>query len=59
MYINKYKFPYGGVYIGVLRKTLFIKVQITSQTFVKSAPYLQKNTTPLLMDGVLSSVKRK
>lgn len=59
MYISKYNHFYGGQYIGALKQTLFIKVEVLASTYVKNKPYGQNTLNDVIMRGVVSSVKRK
>lgn len=60
MYIGMYSCKYGGgQYIGALKQTLFIKVEILASTYVKNKPYGQNTLNDVIMRGVVSSVKRK
>ena len=60
MYISRYSFKYGvGDYIGAMKSTLFIKVEILTSIYVKNKPYGQNTLNDLIMRGVVSSVKRR
>lgn len=60
MFISRYNAKYGcGQYIGALKQTLFIKVEILASTYVKNKPYGQNTLNDVIIRGVVSSVKRR
>ena len=60
MYISRYSFRYGGgEYIGAMKSTMFIKIEILATTYVKNQPYGQNTMTYLMISSVADSIKRK
>lgn len=60
MYISRYSFKYGGGdYIGAMKSTLFIKVEILASTYVKNKPYGQNTLNDIIMRSTRSIVKRR
>lgn len=61
MYISRYSFKYGGGgdYIGAMKSTLFIKVEIIDSTYIKNKPFGQNTLNDLIISYITSIVKRK
>ncbi len=60
MYISRYSFKYGGGdYIGAMKSTLFIKVEILASTYVKNKPYGQNTLNDIIIRSTRSIVKRR
>ena len=60
MYISKYSAKYGvGDYIGVMKSTLFTKIEVLADRWVKNKPYGENTMTDLMISSLASSVKRR
>lgn len=60
MYISRYSYKYGvGDYIGAMKSTLFIKVEVLGSTYVKNKPFGQRTLNDVIIRGVVGSVKRR
>lgn len=60
MYISRYSYKHGGgEYIGAMKSTMFIKIEILAYRCIKNKPYGENTMTDLMISSVVNNIKRK